>query len=47
MDAQDVTQGLLRWIHVAAGIAFVAAPVALLTVRRHVHEPVLAAEMGS
>jgi EmrB/QacA subfamily drug resistance transporter len=38
--------GFQAALHVAAGIAFVAAIVALLTVRRHVREPVLAVEMG-
>ena len=38
--------GFQAALHVAAGIAFVAALVALVTVRQHVHEPALAAEMG-
>jgi EmrB/QacA subfamily drug resistance transporter len=38
--------GFQAALHVAAGIAFAAALIALTTVRRPVHEPVLAAEMG-
>jgi EmrB/QacA subfamily drug resistance transporter len=38
--------GFQAALHVAAGIAFAAALVALVTVRSHVHEPALAAEMG-
>jgi hypothetical protein len=34
--------GFQAALHVAAGIAFAAALVALLTVRRHAHEPALA-----
>jgi EmrB/QacA subfamily drug resistance transporter len=38
--------GFQAALHVAAAIAFAAALVALVTVRSHVHEPALAAEMG-
>jgi hypothetical protein len=38
--------GFQAALHVAAGIAFAAALVALVMVRRHVHEPAFAAEMG-
>jgi EmrB/QacA subfamily drug resistance transporter len=38
--------GFQASLHVAAGIAFAAALVALTLVRQHVHEPALAAEMG-
>jgi EmrB/QacA subfamily drug resistance transporter len=38
--------GFQAALYVAAGIAFVAALVALVTVRQHVHEPALATEMG-
>jgi EmrB/QacA subfamily drug resistance transporter len=38
--------GFQAALHVAAGIAFVAALVAVATVRRQVHEPALAAELG-
>ena len=38
--------GFQAALHVAAGIAFAAAIVAVTTVRRQVHEPVLAAEIG-
>jgi EmrB/QacA subfamily drug resistance transporter len=38
--------GFQASLHVAAGIAFAAALVAVATVRREVHEPALAAELG-
>ena len=44
--AAQFVDGFQAALHVAAGIAFTAALVALTTVREHVHEPALAAEMG-
>jgi hypothetical protein len=38
--------GFQAALHVAAGIAFAGALVALVTVRRRMHEPALAAELG-
>jgi EmrB/QacA subfamily drug resistance transporter len=42
----EFVDGFQAALHVAAGIAFAAALVALVTVRQHVHEPAVAAEMG-